>query len=456
MPVSATNKEYNKTLPKWQLTRNAANGLTIETAKLYIPRRTLETDDKWYPRLEKAIYTNYTGRTREGLKGAIFRLDPRIELPPDIEFMYGNADGSGQSLVTVAKLATDEILETGRFGMLADYPPVMDDLTAEQQMRMELQPHIATYTAETIINWHTHIVNGRRLLGMVVLKEQVPVHQDEFVWEYEDRFRVLRLTENGYTQQLYDKDGDAITEEVVVRDAAGRPFEYIPFHFIGSQNNLPDCDEPVLYDIARINIGHFRNSADHESNLSMHGGATMVISTDMSPEAFNAVNPGGVTVGENTGLILSEGGKAELLQLQPASAIKAEMEHKEMMMVQIGAKIISKNTTQRTAEEARIQAASEHSMLDTLVGNIDEAMNNVIYDCRRFVSTTEADIAFELNSDFWQDSLTPQEIMAMIQGNDAGVMPKSDIVRRMKDAGWISSEETPDDILSMIQDESPI
>ncbi|NBR40918.1 MAG: hypothetical protein EBT93_16120, partial [Alphaproteobacteria bacterium] len=133
MPVSATNKEYNKAIHKWQLTRNASNGLTIETAKLYIPRRTFETDDKWYPRLEKAIYTNYTGRTREGLKGAIFRLYPRIELPPDMEFMLENADGSGQSLVTVAKLATDEVMETGRFGMLADYPPVMDDLTAEQQ-----------------------------------------------------------------------------------------------------------------------------------------------------------------------------------------------------------------------------------------------------------------------------------------------------------------------------------
>lgn len=456
MPVSETHTEYDKNVDKWKLTRNAANGLSFEEARHYIPRRTHEEQDQYYQRVEKAIYTNYTGRTREGLKGAIFRLPPRIELPPDMEFMYDNADGAGQSLTQVSKLAADEVMETGRFGLLADYPMVSEDLTVEQVRRMQLQPHIATYTAESIINWHVHIMNGRRQLGMLVLKENAPIHYDEFTWDYVDRYRVLRLNEdNQYTQQLYDESGDPITDEIVIRGASGQPFDYIPFHFIGSRDNLPDIDEPVLYDIARVNIGHFRNSADHENNLSVHGGGTLVVSTDMSPEAFQSANPGGITVGENSGLILSEGGKAELLQLGSASAIGTEMTHKEQMMVQIGAKIITK-TGQRTAEEARIQATSENSMLDTMVGNIDEAFTAVLYDCRAFISPTDAEIVFSLNNDFYADSIAPQEIMAMIQGNDAGVMPKIDIVRRLIDAGWIQSEGTAEDILSDITQESPL
>lgn len=456
MPVSETHAEYDKNVDKWKLTRNAANGLSFDEARKYIPRRTHEEQDQYYQRVEKAIYTNYTGRTREGLKGAIFRLPPRIELPPDMEFMYDNADGAGQSISQVAKLAADEIMETGRFGMLADYPMVDENLTVEQVRRMQLQPHIATYTAESIINWHVHIMNGRRQLGMLVLKENAPVHYDEFTWDYVDRYRVLRLNaERQYTQQLYNENGDPITDEIVIRGASGQPFDYIPFHFVGSRDNMPDIDEPILYDIARVNIGHFRNSADHENNLSVHGGGTLVVSTDMSPEAFQSANPGGITVGENSGLILSEGGKAELLQLGSASAIGAEMTHKEQMMVQIGAKIITK-TGQRTAEEARIQATSENSMLDTMVGNMDEAFTKVLYDCRAFISPTDAEIVFALNDDFWQDSIAPQEIMAMIQGNDAGVMPKIDIVRRLMDAGWIQSEGTPEDILADITQESPL
>lgn len=457
MPVSNTNMQYDANLDKWRLTRRAAAGLTFKDAQSYIPKRTHEQDRQWYSRVEKAIYTNYTGRTLSGLKGAIFRLPPRIELPDDMVFMLDNADGAGQSLIQIAKLATNEVMLTGRFGVLADYPKVDEALTAEQIARMELQPHIATYTAESIINWHVHISNGKRVLGMLVLKEQKPVHHDEFIWAEEDQYRVLRLNDSyEYTQQLYDKEGDPVSDEIVIRDASGKAFGYIPFYFIGSNNNLPDVDEPVLYDIATVNIGHFRNSADHENNLSVHGGGTLVVCTDMSPETFNAANPAGITVGENAGIILSEGGKAELLQLNASSAIRDEMEHKEQMMVQIGAKIISKGGAQRTAEEARIQAASENSMLDTVVGNIDESMTNVLYDCRRFVSNTEAEITFALNNDFWQDSLSPQEIMAMIQGYDAGVMPKVDIVRRLKDAGWIQSDELPEDILAAIDQQSAI
>ena len=456
MPCSETNAEYDKNIKKWKLTRNAANGLSFEDARDYIPRRTQEEQDQYYNRVQKAIYTNYTGRTREGLKGAIFRLPPRIELPPDMDFMLENADGSGQSLTQVAKLAADEVMETGRFGLLADYPMVDESLTIEQVRSMQLQPHIATYTAESIINWHVHVINGRRQLGMIVLKENAPVHYDEFTWDYVDRYRVLRLKDNKeYTQQLYDESCDPITEEITIRGSNGKPFDYIPFHFIGSRDNMPDVDEPVLYDIATVNIGHFRNSADQENNLSVHGGGTLVVSTDMSPEAFQSANPGGITVGENSGLVLSEGGKAELLQLNAASAIGAEMTHKEQIMVQIGAKIITK-TGQRTAEEARIQATSENSMLDTLVGNMDESFSSVLSDCRAFIADSETEITFSLNSDFYADTIAPQEIMAMIQGNDAGVMPKIDIIRRLIDAGWIQSEGTPEDIISDITQESPI
>jgi len=95
-------------------------------------------------------------------------------------------------------------------------------------------------------------------------------------------------------------------------------------------------------------------------------------------------------------------------------------------------------------------------MLDTLVGNMDESFSSVLTDCRAFIADSEAEITFSLNSDFYADTIAPQEIMAMIQGNDAGVMPKIDIIRRLIDAGWIQSEGTPEDIISDITQESPI
>lgn len=457
MPVSTIHKEYALNLPKWELTRAANRGIAGEDAKKFITRRTRETDQQWSARAEKAIYTNYTGRTREGLKGAIFRLDPRVEVPDDVAFLLENADGSGQSLDQVAKYIVDEVMLTGRIGIMADYPSVQDSMTLEEIRRLELQPHVVCFTAESIINWHTAIINGRRELVMVVLRETKPDFVDEFQAHDRDQYRVLRLTDEYiYTQQIYNDDLVPITEQMIIRDSSGQPFNYIPFYFIGSRNNLPSVNDPMLYDIARVNIGHFRNSADHESNLSIHGGGTLVITTNMSVEQFAAANPGGITVGENSGLILSEGGRAELLQLDAAGAIKEEMIHKELQIVSIGAKLVHQNPVQRTAQETKIQAASESSALNTLVDNISESLTRAISDCRKFITTAEAEIIFELNTDFWQDDMNAQDMMAMIQGHDAGVMPKVDIVRRLKDSGWIQSDEHPEDILAMIDTQNPI
>jgi len=456
MPVNKTHPEYDLFHPKWNLTRNASTGLYGKTAKAFVQKRSGEDDIKHNARVEKAIYTNYTGRTREGLKGAIFRLSPVTAIPPDIEPMIWDCDGSGRSIEGLAKFAVDEVLETGRIGFLADYPQAPEGLTAAEVSAFDLRPTIAPYTAETIINWKSATIGGKNKLVLLVLKEMAPSSDDEFGHESVERYRVLRLQPEGYTQQMYGADGDPIAEPFLVKRADGSRFDHIPFYFAGARDNQPDVDDPVLYDIAKINIGHFRNSADHESNLSVHGGGTLVISTSMSPEQFAAANPAGVTIGENSGLILSEGGKAELLQLNAAQAIKEEMIHKEEMMLQLGAKIITRQGTQKTAEEARIQATSENSMLDTVVGNISEAITNCLYDCRQFVSVQEVDIEFELNRDFWENGLNPQEIMAMIQAHDLGVMPKVQIVRRLKDAGWIDGDETPEEILQSISEQSPI
>ena len=63
MSVSNTHVDYDKALDKWKLTRSAAAGVTLKDSREFIPRRTHEEDNQYIHRLEKAIYTKYTGRT---------------------------------------------------------------------------------------------------------------------------------------------------------------------------------------------------------------------------------------------------------------------------------------------------------------------------------------------------------------------------------------------------------
>ena len=63
----------------------------------------------------------------------------------------------------------------------------------------------------------------------------------------------------------------------------------IPFIFCGALNNSPDVDKSPVYDIAEVNIAHYRNSADYEESCFIAGQATPVLTglTQSIPEIIN-------------------------------------------------------------------------------------------------------------------------------------------------------------------------
>lgn len=99
-----------------------------------------------------AVYTNVSSRTRNALVGAVFRNDPTYELPPEIEYMAENANGAGLSLTQMAKQTVGNLVEVGRHGIMVDYPPAPEGLSAEESQQYRAK--IVTYTAESIIMPH--------------------------------------------------------------------------------------------------------------------------------------------------------------------------------------------------------------------------------------------------------------------------------------------------------------
>ena len=60
--------------------------------------------------------------------------------------------------------------------------------------------------------------------------------------------------------------GEELVRETLKRvlDSLEQPWRVIPFQFLGSENNDTSIDDSPLYDMAEVNIGHYRNSADYE------------------------------------------------------------------------------------------------------------------------------------------------------------------------------------------------
>lgn len=463
MPVTSKNPTYEKYLSVWQRTRDAVAGSNAvkakEKRKVYLPSPDDSSDtiavERYDQYIKRAVYTNFTGRTKNALVGAAFRKKPELELPSELEYLLDDATGDGLSLEQLAKDELSNLLETGRGFFLVDFPQTDDGLSVEQVQAMQLQASIVPYAAESVINWKTTVINGRKYLSLVVLEESYLNADDEFSHESKTQHRVLRLRDDGYTQQLY-RDEVPYTEEFYPLNGQGMKWQIIPGMFVGSQNNDSTIDDAPLSDIAEVNIAHYRNSADFEESCFLTGQPTLFITHSLSMEQWNEYNPGGIKLGSRAGHVLGDTGSATLLQADANNLVGDAMIKKESQMVAIGARIITDRSANETAEGARIRFASENSVLGDLVGNLSNAIEQCIKWCGEFMNVNDVDCYFEINREFYDKSVDPQMVMAMITLMDREIIGENDVFMKLKSAGLVEPERTLDDVKQERGDANPL
>jgi len=455
MPVSTQNPDYSKYLPVWTQTRDAVRGSVAvkEKKHSYLPvpdndsgdeRKGTETT-RYRQYMKRALFTNFTGRTKNALVGAAFRKEPEIYLPEGLEYLKYDATGDGLSMNQLAKDELANLMETGRSIFLVDYPQADENLSAEEVARLDLRASIIPFTAEQVINWKSDVVNGRKVLSSVVIAEYYLEALDEFDHSQETQYRVLRLTEEGYSQQIYREDVP-YTNEIYPKMADGSNWMEIPLVFVGSKNNDSTIDDAPLSDIAEINMAHFRNSADYEESCFLVGQPSLFLTHSLSYEQFQQYNPQGIKLGSRAGHVLGETGSANLLQADPNNLVMEAMKAKENQMVAIGARIITDRADRETAEAARIRFASENSVLGDVVSNLSEALQKCVMWVGMFMGVDTNDAQFEINREFYDKNIDPQLIMSMVTLLDREIVSEQDIFDRLKSAGVVDPDRTLDDV----------
>lgn len=435
MSVNTLHPEYTAARDVWITTRSAAAGQQAvkKRGETFLPGFVPKDEDRYAQYLKRAFFMGVTGRTKNSLLGMIFRKSPTYELPPRLEALLENIDGAGQSLDQVAKEAAGNLMESGRHVFLVDYPQADSDLDSESERRLGLQPTIASYPAEALINWRFEGVNGRQRLTLAVLAEEVEVDEwNEFTHDTETRYRVLRLTDGVYTQQVYDDNHQPMGEPYSPLMAGGRPFDHIPLHIAGAENNKPDIDMPPLYDLAIVNIAHYQTTADHRENLFIHGQLTLGITSDMGWEQFKEANPGGVQVGARRGHFLGSSGSFHTATAPESSSLRVALQDLEQQMVMIGARLVQRGGQAETAEAVRVAASGEASTLDMVTSNLSEAIEAALEDVALFLGLDAGGIEYKLNTDFWETGLDAQQLSAVIQARQQGVIAPVDALHMVR------------------------
>lgn len=477
--VNFTRTEVTLMLPAWQLIIDAVAGELIVKRKgeLYLPLPNPEdrSDDnrkRYRNYLRRAVFYNATKRTLAGMVGLVFMRDPQAKVPSLLDNVVADATGSGLSLTQLAKRCVQFTASVGRCGLFADYPDTSEKgMTTVAQLKAgTVRPTMQVFPPHLIRNWRVITVGGIIKLSLVVIEETFVASDDGFEAKEGSQYRVLRLIApnalpvdniaSGLNGTLEDASIDptiVLTTPLVYQveiwrrvigqtehqlyqiyqptDGKGKNLDYIPFVFIGSENNDADVDNPPMYDLATVNMAHYRNSADYEESVFLVGQPTPVLA-GLTQDWVTNVLKGSVALGSRSAIPLPVGGSATLLQAMPNTMVKEAMDSKERQMVALGAKLVEANQVQQTATEALIDNTSERSALSSCAHNVEQAIQLALTWCANYVSADTGGIEYTLNTEFDMTKMTPQEITAIVQSWQANALATTEMRAAMRRGGY--------------------
>jgi hypothetical protein len=478
MPVSDQNKLYVDNIRRWEVVRdcvegseaikaarkfnsdndsNVDQGLFGVAGSRYLPPpnprdNSQDNLDRYVAYRERANFVNFTGHTKDGFMGMIGRRKAAIELQTSIGYIEQNANGAGLPLMGLIQRTISELLEVGRYGLLVDFPAFSEGGT--QAQTKDLKATIKTYPTESIINWRETVVDYRTILTQVVLSEEVEeVLDDGFETEIVTVHRVLFIQDGIYKINLYDKDDElqffegkdgVKSPDIIPLKNDGSPWNEIPFVFVGSVNNDTIPDKAPLYDLAEINIAHYRNSADFEESSFIVGQPTPVIAGLTQAWVDDALM-GGILLGSRTAILLPPDASASLLQANSNQMPDRGMELKEAQMIKVGAKVITDGGGVETAEAAKIRFAGQNSKLGLIVMNTEAALMKC-FDWLMVFMSGDGENELDINKQFYDVTINPQLLVANMQLLDRGIIAKSDLRDHMRKSDLISSDRSDEDI----------
>lgn len=479
--TSWVHPEYQYWYHHWQSIRDCIWGETEIKRKKerYLPRMEQMTPPEYEAYLDRAVYFNMTQRTITGMLGTLFRRNPSIQnLPEGLD--TANCSKNQQTFSHFVKEVAREVISMGRYGILLD-------MDSEGQK----PPYFAGYITENIVDWSVQEIAGRWTLTEVVLRElrlarplinpisltpagrplpkvtnsQANIFSSDSAVTRAARrwiasYRVLRLewddVEQDYVYRQYyhtsDK-GDASPEgtpyNTFTPTVRGKPYNFIPFAFIGPYDNTPDIDKSPIIDIVSLNLSHYKSYAQLE-----HGRFYTALPVYYAP-VMSGQETGEYSIGPSVVWEVEKGATPGILEFHGTGLknLQDACDKKEDQIAALGGRMVGveRVSAGESNNKVKLQEANEAALLMNISYAMDSAFTALLrwWALWQDVTPEVANmIFFECNKDFLSSVASAREFRAIQMMYEAGVLPIDVVYEYLKKAevipDWISQTEFKD------------
>lgn len=451
MPVTTTHPEYDNAAPLWQMMQAALQGEQAikDAGTTYLPKTSgmlaAESASQGDDRLVTAdqarqLYSAYKARadyplwvkdSLRSMMGLVSRLQPTIQLPKRMEGMINEATADGFGLDRLFLRVVSECLTKGRQPLLVD----IDDNGL---------PYIASYTAESGINWKTRAVEGRQDLTLAVFREQVAkADNDEFGHDADTVYRVLDLLDGRYRVRLLDESGAALAEESYP-GIGELPLSFIPVVYAGSTDNAPGVDELPLLTMAKSALKYYQLGADYYTSLHYTSHPQPWVSGLDEDQDLSVTGP-------MAAWVLPQGGKAEYLEFTGTgiAATRIAMVDQRNAALEAGARVMDTGGPE-SGEARKSRQNDQHATLHTVVMTAAEAVEQCLKYAAHWMGLNPDDVSFTVEPKFTQEEVDSAMVKIVSDMVLAGEVPRVvlfDLLRKSQ-----STELTNEELESLLPD----
>jgi hypothetical protein len=458
MPANTQAKQYEERAPQWARCRAAIAGQdAVHAGKAaFLPRLGEQTDAEYDAYRMRAPWYGATGRTLDGMVGMVFRSDPTLEAPEALKAFALDITLSGVALDGLAREALSEVLGPGRYGLLVEYPQVVQQpASLAAASDLNLRPYVTAYKTEHIVNWKLQRVNNAMQPVMVVLQESFEVEVDEFEAECKTQYRELRLVNGAYVQRIWRENEKKEWVQFgpdIIPTKNGKPLTAIPFFPFGPEALTLEVQQSPILDLVDINLSHYRTAADLEHGAHYTG----------LPTPFIA----GVQLGENEKIkigssqaIVSPDPQASASYMeftgQGLGSLERLMDRKEKQMAALGARMLA---PEKAGVEAANTLSMRHNGEDSVLAGIAKLVAYGLTEMLAFMAEwagITGTVEYKLNTDYLPKGMSAQDLTALMSAWQQGGLSYQSLFENLQRSEIIAADLTPEEEQARIGTEGP-
>jgi hypothetical protein len=399
----------------------------------YLPKFKAEQDADYKARLDSSWLFNGMRKTVKDMTGRVFTKTIEIVEGSDrLKEFAADINMQGQDLSAFASDVFKDAFIPGISYIMVDAPRREGETTRAAAATLGLRPYMVHLRVEDILGFKTEQFNNVLALSMLRIMESVtePDSEDEFSQIDVKQVRVLTRAEGVVSVRIYrknDKDDWLVFDEYT---SGAEEITVIPFY---AQRTGFFIAEPVLDDLADVNIAHWQSQSDQRHILHFARVPILFASGRGDDEPLIVSASQAVTsrdVDAKLGWVEHSGkaigaGRQDLMDLQD-------------QMQALGLQLLV--ASHETATGAVLDSAKETSTLSMMADNLKDALEQALQWMEFYDGRSNESVTVEVNKDFGIVPLTAQEVQVMQQDVALGLLSKEAYYAERKRRGFLSPD----------------